>query len=48
MTTWTTIASRRTFVGLGGGVSPATLSTQARGAAPPGLPALLAPGDARP
>ena len=46
MTTKTTIpiASRRTFVGLGGGVLVAALSASARGATPQGSPAVPAPG----
>ena len=37
------IASRRTFAGLGGAVLAAALSASARGATPPGLPAVRAP-----
>jgi pimeloyl-ACP methyl ester carboxylesterase len=46
MTTKTTIpiASRRTFVGLGGGVLAAALSASARGVTPQGSPAVHAPG----
>jgi hypothetical protein len=40
------IASRRTFVGLGGGVLAAALSASARDATPPGAPAVAAPGEA--
>jgi len=38
-------ASRRTFIGLGGAVLAAGLSTSARGAASPGWPAVSAPED---
>ena len=38
--------SRRTFVGLGSGVLAAVLSTSARAAMPPGLPAVPQPGEA--
>jgi pimeloyl-ACP methyl ester carboxylesterase len=40
------IASRRTFVGLGGGVLAAALSESARDATPPGSPAVAAPEEA--
>ena len=40
------MASRRTFVGLGGGVLAAALSASARGATPPESPAVPAPGEA--
>jgi pimeloyl-ACP methyl ester carboxylesterase len=42
----TPIASRRIFAGLGGAVLAAALSTSARGAAPPALPAGRVPGEA--
>jgi len=40
------IASRRTFAGLGGGLLGAALAASARGATPPGLLAVSAPGEA--
>ena len=46
MKTTMPIASRRTFVGLGGGVLAAALSALARGAAPPAVPGAPAPGEA--
>jgi hypothetical protein len=46
MRTTMPIASRRAFVGLGAGVLAAALSASARGAAPPGLAAVPAPGEA--
>jgi hypothetical protein len=46
MRTKTPIASRRGFLGLGGGVLAATLSVSAGGATPPEVPAVPAPGDA--
>jgi pimeloyl-ACP methyl ester carboxylesterase len=41
-----TMASRRTFVGLGGGILAASLSASARGATPPESPAVAAPHEA--
>src|SRR5438309_375552 len=46
MRTTMPIASRRAFVGLGAGVPAAALSASARGATPPGLAAVPAPGKA--
>ena len=46
MRTTTPVASRRTFVGLGGGVLAAALSASATGATPPGLPPVAVPGEA--
>src|SRR6476620_172500 len=46
MTTMMPLASRRTFVGLGGGVLAAALSASARGATPPESPAVPALGGA--
>src|SRR5262245_15971885 len=46
MRTAISIASRRTFAGLGTGFLAAALSSSARGAAPPGSTAVLAPGEA--
>ena len=46
MSTMMSVASRRTFVGLGGSVLAAALSASARGAAPPALPAVPVPGEA--
>ena len=38
------VASRRTFTGLGGGLLAAAIAASARGATPPGLPAIPMPG----
>ena len=46
MRTTTPVASRRTLVGLGGGVLAAALSASATGATPPGLPPVAVPGEA--